>query len=116
VVPYALNRMEEYQREMHWESTQVFWAMFVEENDIEMKIWKAYVEDRLAQSYFNDLHKKKKVKMITLLNGLLRWKQSQIYVLEGKLHTKVMLEMHDAPMAGHHGEKTKIELLGKTLY
>jgi hypothetical protein len=50
--------------------------MFVGESDLERKIRKVYVEDRLAQSYFNDLHQKKKVKGITLLNGLLNWKQS----------------------------------------
>jgi hypothetical protein len=74
------------------------------------------VEDRLAQNYFNDLHHKKKVKGITLLDGLLRWKQSRIYVPEGKLSTKVMQEVHDMPMAGHHGEKTTRELLEKTFY
>jgi hypothetical protein len=33
-----------------------------------------YVEDRLVQSYFNDLHQKKEVKRITFLDRLLRWK------------------------------------------
>jgi hypothetical protein len=35
---------------------------------------------------------------------------------KGKLHTKVMQEVHDAPTAGHYGEKTKKKLLGKTFY
>ncbi len=56
------------------------------------------------------------MKGITLLDGLLRWKQSCVYVLEGKLRTKVMQEMHDAPMVGHGSEKTTREMLGKTLY
>jgi hypothetical protein len=47
------------------------------------------------------------VKRITILDGLLRWKRSQDYVPEGKLHTKVMQEMHDVPMVEHCGEKTK---------
>jgi hypothetical protein len=51
-----------------------------------------------------------------MLNKLLSWKQSQIYVLEGKLCTKVMQEVHDAPMAGHCGEKTIKELLRKIFY
>jgi translation initiation factor 2 beta subunit (eIF-2beta)/eIF-5 len=29
---------------------------------------------------------------------------------------KVKQEMHDAPMAGHHNEKTTREMLGKTFY
>jgi len=38
VVPYALNRMEEYEREMHWESIQILRAMFVEKSDMKRKI------------------------------------------------------------------------------
>ncbi len=68
------------------------------------------------QSYFNDLCHKKKVRGITLLDGLLKWKQSHVYVPKEKLHMKVMQDVHDVPMAGHHGEKTTRELLGKTTY
>jgi hypothetical protein len=74
------------------------------------------VEDRFAQIYFNDLHQKKKVRRITLLDGLLRWKQSQIYVPKGKLHIKVMQKVHDVPTMGHHGENKTRESLGKTFY
>jgi hypothetical protein len=75
---------------MPWENTRIFQTMFVGENNLERKIWNAYVEDCLVQSYFNDLSLKKKVKRITFLNGLLKWKQSRVYVLEGKLHTNMM--------------------------
>jgi hypothetical protein len=64
--------MEEYQREMHWESTQILQAIFIKESDLKMKIQKVYVEDCLVQSYFNDLCLNNKVKGITLLDGLLR--------------------------------------------
>jgi hypothetical protein len=74
---------------------------------------KSVCEDHLAQIYFNDLHHKKKVKGITLLDGLLRWKQSRIYVPKGKLSTKVVQEV---PTVGHHGEKTTRKLLEKTFY
>jgi Mor family transcriptional regulator len=47
---------------------------------------------------------------------LLKWKQSLIYVLEGKLRTQVMQKVHDVPMAGHSGEKMTKEFLGKTFY
>ncbi len=33
----------------------------------------------------------------TFLDGLLKWKQSWVYVLKGKLHTKVAQEMHECP-------------------
>lgn len=41
---------------MFWESTQIFQTMFIKKNDLQRKIQKVYVEDCLAQSYFNDLH------------------------------------------------------------
>ncbi len=66
VVPYVLSRKEEYQGKMHWESIQILWAMFIWESDLDRKIQKAYVEHCLAQSYFNDLRQKKKVRGITL--------------------------------------------------
>jgi hypothetical protein len=47
---------------MPWESIQLIQIMFIEENNLKRKIWKVYVEDRLAQSDFNDLHQKKKWK------------------------------------------------------
>ncbi len=50
---------------------------------------------------------------ITFLDKFLRWKQSQVYVLKGKLRTKVM---QNVPLVGHHGEKMTRELLGKTFY
>jgi hypothetical protein len=51
-------------------------AMFVGESNLVRKIRDVYVENHLAQSYFNDLHQKKKVRGITILDGLLKWKQS----------------------------------------
>jgi hypothetical protein len=35
-------------------------------------------------------------------------------VPKGKLHMKVMQEVHDVPMVGHRGEKLIRKLLGKT--
>jgi hypothetical protein len=84
-------------------------------SNLKKKIRKVYVENCLVQSYFNDL-RHKKVRGMTLMGGLLKWKQSCVYVLKGKLHTKVMQEVHDVPMVGHHGEKTTRELLGKTIH
>ncbi len=55
VVPNALSRKEEYQGEMPWENTRIFQTMFIGENNLEKKIWNAYVENCLVQSYFNDL-------------------------------------------------------------
>jgi hypothetical protein len=49
VVPYVLNRMEEYQRKMHWKSIQILQAIFVKESDLKKKIQKVYVEDHLCK-------------------------------------------------------------------
>jgi len=69
--------------------------MFIGESNLKRKIQETYVENYLAQNYFSE---------------------SWVYVLEGKLHTKVMQEVHKSPMVGHHGEKTTMDLLGKTFY
>jgi hypothetical protein len=56
------------------------------------------------------------VKGITILDGLLRWKRSRVYVPKGKLCMKVMQEVHDAPMTKHCGEKKTKASLEKTFY
>ncbi len=65
-----------------------------------------------GQSYFNGLCQKKKERIITLLNRLMRLNQSQIYKLKGKFCMKVMQEVHDVPMTRHRGENTKKKQLG----
>jgi hypothetical protein len=62
-----------------------------------------------------DLHKKK-VKKITLLDGLFKWKQLQVYVPQEKLCTKVMQEVHDLPIVGHCEEKNMRATLSKIFY
>jgi ArsR family metal-binding transcriptional regulator len=89
--------------------------MFVKENDLKSKIQEACMENRLAQSYFKDLCQKKKVKGITLLD-ITKMEIIASLCAKGKVAMKVMQEMHDAPMARHHGDKTIRELLKKTLY
>jgi hypothetical protein len=39
-----------------------------------------------------------------------------IYVLVGKLHTKIMQEEHDVPMLGQCRERTTRVVVGKRLY
>ncbi len=69
--------------EMPWDNTQVFQTMFVGESYLERKLKDGYVGDHLAQCYFTKLHNKRKVKSITLLNGLLKWKQSCLSIPKG---------------------------------
>lgn len=53
---------------------------------------------------------------IFLEDKLLKWKQFRMYVLVGKLHTKVLEEIHIVPMAGYQSEKTTHTELGKSFY
>ncbi len=48
VVLYALNRKEEYQGEMPWESIQILRTMFIKESVIKRKIQETNVESCLA--------------------------------------------------------------------
>jgi hypothetical protein len=74
------------------------------------------VQDPFIQHQFKDLREQKKVKGKTLKKGLCRWKQSRIYVLARKLHTKIIHEEHDVPMVGHYGERTTRMVVGKKFY
>jgi hypothetical protein len=75
---------------MPWNNTQAFQTMFVGESDLERKLKDGYVGGHFAKSYFIELHNKRKVKIITHLDGLLKWKQYFLYVPKGKLCMKVM--------------------------
>jgi hypothetical protein len=43
-------------------------------------------------------------------------KQSQMYMPTCKLHTKILEELHNVPMARHQGEKIIHTELGKSFY
>ncbi len=79
-------------------------AIFQGENNLENKTREAYVQDLLIQHHFKKLCKRRMVKGITLKEGLIIWKQSQIYVLARKLCTKIKQKEHDMPMLGHCGQ------------
>jgi hypothetical protein len=85
---------------------QTLKAIFQGENNLENNIREAYMQDPLIQHHFKEFCKRKKVRGITLKEGLIIWKQSQIYVLARKLCMKIMQEQHDVPMSGHYGEQT----------
>lgn len=54
------------------------------ESNLEIK--EAYVVDPFAQHYFIELWVERKVKGITLKDGLIKWKWFQLYMPTGKLH------------------------------
>jgi len=51
-----------------------------------------------------------------LQNGLLWYKQKQLYVPEGKMRDTILKECHDGPLAGHGGAKRTTTFLKKSYY
>jgi hypothetical protein len=101
VVLDALNWKEKYQNERVVNVTQTLRAKFVRERNLNRRLKESYVNDRLAQLYFNELRHKRKVAGNPFKDGLLKWKQSRMYVLVSKLCIKVLEEVHDILMVGH---------------
>ena len=50
------------------------------------------------------------------MDGLLKYKQSRVYVPQGKLRLLVLKEEHNSPIAAHRGEKTTIAAVSKRYY
>jgi hypothetical protein len=75
VVPNAPNRKEEFQVEKPLTKIQTLKAIFQKENNLRKKIKKSYMQDPLAQHHFKELHERRKVKGITLKEGLFKWKK-----------------------------------------
>jgi hypothetical protein len=99
VVPDALSRKEEHRPS----TTQILRMMYAGEGDLARKIREAYMKDPEAQKFLSDLRSGKKVKGIRLHEGLIKFKQTRVYVPSGKLRLTVLKEEHDNPLAGHRG-------------
>jgi hypothetical protein len=76
VVLDALSRKEDYQNERIVNVTQALRAKFVGESDLDRRLRESYVNDRLAQHYFNELRQKHKLRGNPFKDRLLKWKQS----------------------------------------
>lgn len=113
VVPDALSRKEELHA---MSTTQVLRLMYRGEGNWERRIREGYMKDPEAQQMLGDLRKGKKLKEIKLVNGLLKYKQSRVYVPQGKLRLLVLKEEHDSPIAGHRGEKATIATVSRRYY
>ena len=97
-------------------TTQTLWLMYKGEGDLQRKIREGYINDPEAQRLLGELRKGKALKEVKLLDGLLKYKQSRLYVPQGKLRLLVLKEEHDSPIAGHRGEKTTIAAVSKRYY
>jgi hypothetical protein len=57
-----------------------------------------------------------KLKVVKKVNGLIYYKQSRLYLPEGKLRREMMREYHDSPLAGHRNDKVTTSELSKKYY
>jgi hypothetical protein len=86
VVPDVLSRKEEFHT---MSTTQVLRLMYKGEGNWERKIGEGYMKDPEAQRLLGELRKGKKLKELKLVNRLLKYKQSRVYVPQGKLRLLV---------------------------
>ena len=82
LVPDALNRRKEFQA---MSMTQTLRLIYKSERDLQRTVREGYINDPKAQRLLGELRKGKALKEIKLVNGLLKYKQNQVYVPQGKL-------------------------------
>ena len=97
-------------------TTQVLRLLYKGERNLQQKIREGYLKDPKAQRLLDELSKGKALKEVKLVNGLLKYKQSRVYVLQGKLRFLILKKEYDSPIAGHRGEKTTIAVVSKRYY
>lgn len=79
--------------------------MYKGEGNLERKIREGYMKDLKVQRLLGELRMGKKLKKIKLDKGLLKYKQSWMYVPHG-----VLKEEHNySPIAGHRGQKSTLQ-------
>jgi hypothetical protein len=71
--------------------------------------------DKFAKERKQDIQKGIK-SHFHLRNGLLWYKQNQLYVPKGRLRDVLLKECHDGPLAGHGGAKRTTTFLKKSYY
>ena len=113
MVPDALSRWEDFHA---MSTTQVLRLMYKGEGNLQRKIREGYFKDPKAQRLLGELYKGKALKEDKLVDGLLKYKQSWVYVPQGKLRLLVLKEEHDSSIAGYRGEKTTITAVSKRYY
>lgn len=78
--------------------------MYVGEGDFARRIREAYMKDPEAQKMLSDLQSGKKIRGIWLHEGMIKFKQSRVYVPSGKLRLRMLKEEYNNRVVGHRGE------------
>jgi len=103
VVPDALSRKHQLK------------VVYMGEIELQKEIRLVNHRDGLAKEIKQNIQKGIK-SHFHLQDGLLWYKQNQLYVLERMLRDVLWKECHDGPLAGHSGAKRTITILKKSYY
>ena len=74
------------------------------------------MNDRKEQKLLNELCKDNMLKEVKLVNGLLKYKQNQMYELEGKLRLLDLNNEYDRPIVDHREEKTTVAVVSRRCF
>ena len=84
--------------------------MFVDAGNLWCKIWEGYINYPEAQKLLGELRKIKVLEEVKLVDGLFKYKQSWVYVPQGKFRLSVLTVEYDSHIAAHkRKKKTGIE-------
>jgi hypothetical protein len=122
VVPDALSRKEEY-----LDLNMMVVVLSQEDTPFEKEVKETYKTDGEVKELdkmfnFKPVPKKglsnkfSKLKVVKKVNGLIYYKQSRLYLPEGKLRKEMMREYHDSPLVGHRNHKVTTSELSKKYY
>lgn len=61
-------------------TTQILWLMYKGDGNLQWEMKKRYINDPRAQRFLGKLYKGKALKEVKLVDGLVKYKQNQIYM------------------------------------
>ncbi len=102
IVPNALSRKHQLR------------VVYVGELELQKEVRLTSCRDAIAKEVRQSIQNGAK-SHFHLRNGLLWYKQNQLYVPEGKLRDTLLRECHDGPLAGHGGAKRTITFFKEVL-
>jgi hypothetical protein len=92
-----------------------FEVMCVGETKLQKEVRLATCRDKFAKEVRQNIQNRAK-SHFHLQNGLLWYKQSWLYVPEGRIKDVLLKECHDGPLVGHGGVKRTTTFLKKSYY
>jgi hypothetical protein len=90
-------------------------VVYVGETGLQKEVQLASRQDAFAKEVRQSIQNGAK-SYFHLRNGLLWYKENQLYVPERKMRDTILKECHDGPLAGHGGAKRTTTFLKKSYY